>query len=134
MNRRRTSAALSSVGALWLLLSACGAEGSGGPEVQQLETTVFDLAGHPSDSRCTVVPVLLGGRVRDEIDVAGEFSMVVDATRDMVSVSFNGVNDPSAAALTIEAAELVPAFQERVEIETLSARHFVVELTAGCQP
>ena len=115
-------------------LSGCMAESAGGPELSAMETVVLDLAGHRSDSRCTRVPVLLGGRVRDEIDVVGEFSIVVDATRDQVSVTFEGVKDPQALARNIDSLELEAPFTERVEVETVEARHFIVEFSSGCTP
>ena len=135
MTSLRTGPAwLATLLALAAALVGCGAESSGGPELSELETVAVDLAGHRTDARCTIVPVLLGGRVRDEIDVADEFSIIVDATRDRVSVLFDGVNESEQTGLEIDAAQLQTAFNERIEIETTKARHFVVEFSSRCDP
>lgn len=116
------------------LTTACGGQSPGGPEVAELETKVEDLAGHATNAHCTVFPVLLGGRVRDEIDVDGEFSMLIEGDRDLATVSFLGVADAEDLDFTIEVDALRSGYSETLPIQTSKSRRFSVELRAGCTP
>ncbi len=134
MKRRKPSLATGWLCLALGMLTACGDDTSAEADPNELMLVVVDRAGHPSSAHCTVMPVLLGGRARDELDVAGEFGIVVDATPDLVTVSFVGVKDAANTDLSIEVPELTSAFRERIAIETIRSRHFVVELSGGCQP
>ena len=120
------ASALSSVG--------CSGESAGGSTIAELRTSVEDLAGHTTNAYCTVLPVLLGGRVRTEVDVAGEFSMLVEGDRELVLVSFEGVRDAADLELSIDAETLRSTYSERVEVTTERDRHFIVQLKSGCHP
>lgn len=113
---------------------ACGGEAAGGPDIAEMETKVEDLAGHATNAHCTLFPVLLGGRVRDEIDVEGEFSMLIEGDRDLATVSFQGVHDADGLELAIEVDALRSNFSETLPIETTKSRRFNVELRGGCGP
>jgi hypothetical protein len=112
----------------------CGGESPGGPAIAELRTSVEDLGGHTTNAYCTVLPVLLGGRVRTEIDVAGEFSMLVEGDHELVLVSFEGVRDSSDLELSIDAETLRSTYSENVELTTERNRHFIVRLTSRCHP
>lgn len=120
------ASALSSVG--------CSGESAGGSTIAELRTSVADLAGHTTNAYCTVLPVLLGGRVRTEVDVAGEFSMLIEGDRELVLVSFEGVRDAADLELSIDAETLRSTYSERVEVTTERDRHFIVQLKSGCHP
>ena len=104
------------------------------PELTALETRVEDLAGHGTNTHCTVLPVLLGGRVLEEIDVDGEFRIRVEAARDLVVVSFRELTEPAGLTLAIETEELRTSYAETIAVETQNGRHFSVQLSGGCEP
>ena len=120
------ASALSSVG--------CSGESAGGSTIAELRTSVEDLAGHTTNAYCTVLPVLLGGRVRTEVDVAGEFSMLVEGDRELVLVSFEGVKGAADLELAIAAETLRSTYSENVEVTTDQGRRFSVRLESGCYP
>lgn len=117
-----------------LLAAGCGDDSAGGPAPAELQTSVEDLAGHRTNAHCTVLPVLLGGRVRAEIDVDGEFSMLIDGNKDLVLLSFEGVRDRADRELAIDAQMLRSGYSKRLEVTTANDRRFFVELASGCDP
>ena len=117
-----------------LLGVGCGSESAGGPANAELRTSVEDLGGHTTNAYCTVLPVLLGGRVRTEVDVAGEFSMLVEGDHELVLVSFEGVQNAADLELSIDAETLRATYSERVEVTTAKNRHFIVRLESRCHP
>ena len=119
---------------LGLLAAGCGGDSDGGEPIAELRTTVEDLAGHSTNAYCTVLPVLLGGRVRAEIDVAGEFSMLLEGDNHLVVLSFEGVRDASELELAIDADALRSAYSESLDVTTTKNRQFIVRLTSGCTP
>lgn len=131
MTRPRFSAHALLLGLLGL---GCGDESAGGEAIAELQTTVADLAGHTTNAYCTVLPVLLGGRVRAEIDVAGEFSMLLEGDNRLVVLSFDGVRDAAELELAIDAATLRSSYSENIDVTTTKNRHFVVRLASGCDP
>ncbi|HEU5073794.1 MAG TPA: hypothetical protein VFU02_06470 [Polyangiaceae bacterium] len=118
----------------FLLGAGCGGESAGGPPLAKLQTSVADGQGHTTQTYCTVLPVLLGGRVRAEIDVAGEFSMLLEGNHDLVLLTFDGVHDAAELEFVIDAETLRSAYTERLEVTTLRDRPFVVHLASGCPP
>ena len=119
---------------LGLLAAGCGGDSSGGPAIAELETTVADQAGHTTNAYCTVLPVLLGGRVRVEMDVAGEFSMLLEGDNHLVMLSFDGVKDAADLEIAIDAETLRSTYAENIDVTTDRDRHFVVRLSSGCNP
>jgi len=119
---------------LGLLVLGCGGESAGGPAIAELGTSVADLAGHTTNTYCTVLPVLLGGRVRVEMDVAGEFSMLLEGDNHLVVLSFDGVRDAAELELAIDAETLRSTYSESIDVTTTKDRHFVVRLASGCDP
>lgn len=117
-----------------LLAAGCGGESAGGQELAELQTSVEDLAGHTTNAYCTVLPVLLGGRVRTEIDVEGEFSMLLEGNNDLVLLSFEGVRDAAELELAIDAETLRSTFSESLEVTTSRDRRFIVHLVSRCEP
>lgn len=115
-----------------LFCAGCGGDSAGGPAVAELQTTARDLAGHTTNAYCTVLPVLLGGRVRAEIDVDGEFSMLLEGDHDLVQLSFEGVRD--APELAIDAETLRSTYSENLEVTTSRDRRFIVHLSSRCDP
>jgi len=130
--KRRLLTSMALAGAL--LGGGCGGESAGGPAIAELRTSVQDLGGHTTNAYCTVLPVLLGGRVRTEVDVAGEFSMLVEGDRELVLVSFEGVKGAADLELAIAAETLRSTYAETVEVTTDQGRHFSVRLESGCYP
>ena len=130
MRRHLTLLALQSA----LLGAGCGGESAGGPAIAELRTSVEDLGGHTTNAYCTVLPVLLGGRVRTEVDVGGEFSMLVEGDRELVRVSFGGVRDAADLELLIDAETLRSTYSESVEVTTEQDRRFIVRLQSRCTP
>lgn len=115
-----------------LLAAGCGDASAGGPAPAELQTSVEDLAGHRTNAYCTVLPVLLGGRVRAEIDVDGEFSMLIDGNKDLVLLSFEGVRDTAVLELAVDAQALRSGYSEKLEVTTAKDRRFFVTLESGC--
>ena len=119
---------------LGLLTVGCGGESAGGEAIAELQTTVADLAGHTTNAYCTVLPVLLGGRVRAEIDVAGEFSMLLEGDNRLVVLSFDGVRDAAELEIAIDAETLRSTYSENIDVTTTKDRRFIVHLVSGCDP
>jgi len=115
-----------------LLALGCGDASAGGPAIAELEVSVEDQGGHTTNAHCAVLPVLLGGRVRAEIDVAGEFSMLLEGTNDFVLLSFEGVRDAAELGLAIDAETLRSTYTERLEVTTTENAEFVVRLASRC--
>lgn len=135
MTHPRLSRPLGGLGlGLALLAAGCGGESAGGPAIAELETTVADQAGHTTNAYCTVLPVLLGGRVRVEMDVAGEFSMLLEGDNRLVVLSFDGVKDAAELELALDAETLRSTYSDNIDVTTNGDRHFVVRLSSGCKP
>lgn len=117
-----------------LLTAGCGDDSAGGQELAELQTSVEDSGGQTTNAYCTVLPVLLGGRVRTEIDVAGEFSMLLEGNNDLVLLSFDGVHDANELDLAIDAETLRSAYSESLEVTTTRDRRFIVHLSSRCTP
>jgi hypothetical protein len=112
--------------------AACGGA-AGGPQLAELESFVVDAAGNRTEPHCTVVPVLRGGRAVDDIHVKGEFSMRVDASPDLVVLTFGEVADPEDLRREIEADELKTGYAEELDVTTVANRRFIVFLNSRCQ-
>ncbi|HEY6723106.1 MAG TPA: hypothetical protein VI197_03715 [Polyangiaceae bacterium] len=117
-----------------VLCGGCGGDSAGGPAVAELQTSVADPSGHTTNAYCTVLPVLLGGRARAEIDVAGEFSMLIEGNNDLVLISFDGVHDATELELAIDAGTLRAGYSESLEVTTTRERRFTVRLSSRCTP
>lgn len=130
MTRRRWGSWTLATALAW---GGCG-QSAGGPGLAELQVTVSDQGGRTTNAHCTVLPVLLGGRVRAEIDVAGEFSMLLEGNHDLVLVSFEGVRDEAQLELAIDAATLREAYEQEVAVTTHRDRHFIVTLSSRCSP
>lgn len=100
----------------------------------ELQISVADPGGDTTNAHCTVLPVLLGGRVRAEIDVAGEFSMLLEGNNDLVLLSFAGVHDATELELAIDAETLHSVYTESLEVTTTRERRFIVHLSSRCTP
>lgn len=120
------------LGPTLVVLSACGGK-PGGPQLAELEVFAIDGAGHVSDRHCTEMPVLRGGRARDEIDVAGEFSLIVDATPQWVTLSFFEVENAEKLDRELLVEELREGYSEELDVTTTADRRFLVHLNSRCQ-
>lgn len=132
MTRRVSSFTFAAVATLSGILTACGGA-AGGPQLAELEVFVLDGAGNRTDRHCTELPVLMGGRARDEIDVAGEFTMVVDGTPDLVSLTFLDVKHAADLRRDLSVDELKTGYAEELDVTTAEDRRFVVFLNSRCQ-
>ncbi len=112
--------------------AACGGA-AGGPQLAELEVFVVDAAGNRTESHCTVVPVLRGGRALDDIHVKGEFSMHVDASPDIVELTFSEVDDAEDLRREIDVDELKMGYSEELDVTTDANRRFLVFLNSRCQ-
>jgi len=130
--KRQSMTSVALLSALWG--AGCGDTSAGGPALAELQTSVEDLGGHTTNAYCTVLPVLLGGRVRTEVDVAGEFSMLVEGDHELVRVSFENVREAADLELWIAAESLRSTYSESVEVTTERDRRFVVRLRSRCNP
>jgi hypothetical protein len=77
--------------------------------------------------------VLLGGRAQDEVDVAGEFTILLEADREGVVVSFSGVRGPDELRRELGVEELKSRYSEILDVSTDKDRRFFVHLSSGCQ-
>jgi hypothetical protein len=114
-------------------LSAACSDAAGGPRLAELEMFVVDGAGHRTESHCTVVPVLPGGKALDDVDVAGEFSMHVDATPQVVLLTFSDVEEPGELRRELDVDELRAGYTEQLDVTTEAQRRFLVFLNSRCQ-
>src|SRR5262245_44281932 len=82
--------------ALPLGLANCDTS-AGGPEYLDLAIVVTPDGGVESPQACLPMPVMPGGRSAKDVTFEPGFSVHLEADRDRVDVTFQGILDPASA-------------------------------------
>jgi hypothetical protein len=119
---------------LCLALAGCTTS-AGGPEYVDFGISASENAGDSYPQVCTPMPIMPGGHTLRDIPFGDAFSATVDATRDRVAVTFDGINVPETANRAIPRQALVDGYAvSDLAIETLEGRRFTVTLVSPCTP
>ena len=117
---------------LGVVLTACS-QAAGGPALARLQINVSSNGAQVTPPECIRVPVLHGSRVREQIDVDGQFVIGYDAVPEQVSVSFHEVENAGALHRTVEADALRNGYAEELTLVSLDGVMFTVNLSSVCQ-
>jgi hypothetical protein len=108
---------------------------AGGPEYPDLGIIVTPDGDVESPQTCLPVPVMPGGRTAKDVTFEPGFSVHLEAERDRVVVTFQGILDPSSANRTLSREALVNGYAEPdIRVETTDHARATVLLVAPCRP
>jgi hypothetical protein len=115
-------------------LASCDTS-AGGPEYIELAVIVTPDGDVESPQTCLPVPMMPGGRTATDARFEPGFSVHLEAERDRVDVTFQGIFEPEAARRTLSRAVLEDGFAESdIRVETLDGGRATVLLVAPCRP
>ena len=117
--------------AIPLILGACSLE-PGGPEYAQLSLYAENERGSVTDDPCTMLPVLPGGLTVREFRFGSDFSATLEAEREVLRLSFEGVRNPEDARRQFSDERLRAGYAEELTLETLDGETFSIFLSAPC--
>lgn len=119
--------------ALVLGLADCDTS-AGGPEYVELAIIVTPDGEAESPQTCLPVPMMPGGRTAKDVTFEPGFSVHMEAERDRVDVTFQGIIDPASANRALSRAVLEDGFAENdIRVETLDGGRATVLLVAPCR-
>jgi hypothetical protein len=108
---------------------------AGGPEYIELAIIVTPDGGEESPQTCLPVPVMPGGRTAKDASFEPGFSVHMEAVRDRVDVTFQGILDPGSANRSLSREVLLDGFAESdIRVETTDGGRATVLLVAPCRP
>jgi hypothetical protein len=107
-------------------------ESPGGPEYASLGVRVENAAGEATEPHCSILPVLPGGRIEQELRVEDVFVITLLGTRDEIEVTFSGIVDAAAAKRSFTHAELRLTASDAYPVSTPDGDEYVVMLNAPC--
>jgi hypothetical protein len=108
---------------------------AGGPEYVELAVIVTPDGGEESPQTCLPVPVMPGGRTAKDASFEPGFSVHMEAVRDRVDVTFQGILDPASANRSLSREVLLDGFAENdIRVETTDGGRATVLLVAPCRP
>jgi hypothetical protein len=118
--------------ALWL----CGCDTTaGGPEYVELAVIVTPDGERESPQTCLPVPMMPGARTVKDARFEPGFNVHLEADRDHVEVTFQGILDPASANRSLSRAVLEDTFVENdLRVETPDGGRATVLLVAPCRP
>jgi hypothetical protein len=115
-------------------LASCDTS-AGGPEYIQLAIIVTPDGDVESPQTCLPVPIMPGGRTAKDARFEPGFTVHLEAERDRVDVTFDGIIDPEGANRSLSRAVLEDGFAESdIRVETLAGARATVLLVAPCRP
>jgi hypothetical protein len=115
-------------------LAACDTA-AGGPEYVELAVIVTPDGEAESPQTCLPVPMMPGGRTAKDARFEPGFSVHLEADRDRVDVTFQGIVDPASANRSLSRGVLEDGFAENdLRVETPEGGRATVLLVAPCRP
>jgi hypothetical protein len=119
--------------ALALGLADCNTS-AGGPEYVELAVIVTPDGDVESPETCLPVPMMPGGRTAKDARFDPGFTVHMEAERDRVDVTFQGILDPASANRSLSRAALEDGFAENdIRVETVDGGRATVLLVAPCR-
>jgi hypothetical protein len=113
-----------------VLAAACGGS-PGGPHYAQIGISA-STGTAVLTSECLPLPVLPGGTIDDDIELAPTLSAHVFLVRDYADVSLEGTNDPYSAHVELPLQTLLAGYVKDLNVTTLDGKSYVVTLTSPC--
>jgi hypothetical protein len=107
-------------------------ESAGGPEYASLAVRVENAAGEVTEPYCSVLPVMPGGRIEQELRVEEAFVITLSGNRDAIDVTFSGVVDADSARRSFSHSELRRTTSDAYTVTTPSGQEYLVMLSAPC--
>jgi len=111
---------------------AAGCGGSpGGPHYAQVGISA-SAGGAVLTSECLPLPVLPGGTIDEDIELAPTLSAHVFLVRDYAEVSLEGTNDPYTAHIKLPLQTLLAGYVQDINVTTVDGKTYVVTLASPC--
>lgn len=104
-----------------------------GPPNASIELSATYQSGQPSNGVCTVLPVLLGSRVENEVSFEGGFRAKVYGSSKGAEITFSGVRDAAELDRFINVKSLRLGYTTALGVVTTDGRPFTVFITGGCE-
>jgi len=106
---------------------------AGGPEYLEVSVSATEDGTVQTVQRCTPVPVMPGAHAAREHAFGDAFRARIDASRDLVTITFVGINDPELANKAFSRDSLESGFAiSDLRVETTAGRRFTVAITSAC--
>jgi hypothetical protein len=116
-----------------LALSACSLE-PGGPQYAEIGLRTVNSTGAEVRRDCVPLPVLPGGRLEEDFDLAPGLDAHVTTLDDSAEVTLTGTDDPAAAHVTVPKASLLTGYSKILAVTTTSGTAYSVVLLSPCVP
>jgi hypothetical protein len=117
---------------LLFAIASCNSS-SGGPELAELAISATNVGTQESDTQCTLLPVLLGGRVHSSATLLSQLRVDVVATRDAATVTLTPGD--YRRRITVEELRNEAVFEPATDpalLITASGAELSVRLSADC--
>jgi hypothetical protein len=133
---RRHGSKLRALGLTALAIGLAGCDTSaGGPEYVELAVIVTPDGEMELPQVCLPVPMMPGGRTAKDARFEPGFTVHLEAERDSVTVTFQGIYEPELANRSLSRTTLEDGFSENdIRVETLDGGRATVLLVAPCRP
>lgn len=118
---------------LTLVVAGCSLE-PGGPQYAELGLRTLDNGGLEMHRDCVPLPVLPGGRVEEDLDLAPGLGALVTTMDDSAEVALVGTTDPVTGHVTVPKASLVTGYSKILPVTTTSGVTYSVVLSSPCVP
>ncbi len=116
-----------------LPLAGCSLE-PGGPAYAEIGIRALDTAGTELESECFPLPVLPGGHLEEDLDLAPGLDAHVTTLDDSAEVSLMGTNDPSTAHVTVSKKALYAGYSKLLNVTTTGGAAYSIVLVGPCEP
>jgi hypothetical protein len=116
--------------ALASALSACGGS-PGGPRYAEIGVSA-STGGAVLTSECLPLPVLPGGTIEKDFELAPTLSAHVFLVRDSAEVSLEGTTDPYSAHVKLPLQTLLSGYVQDLNVTSVDGHAYVVTLASPC--
>lgn len=114
-----------------IVLASCDSS-AGGPNPPVASIEVENEAGEHTARRCTRLPVLLGSHTQDNLDLGGEFAVILFTSNDALDVALVGASFESGGTHSVSAEELRAGYAVELVVTSDGGERFLLHLTSGC--
>lgn len=113
-------------------LAGCS-QSAGGPQLAQLQISVFSDGTSAVEPHCARLPVLWGSRVQERVEVDETFGITTFAEREQLQLDFEGVNHARSLSRTLHVNALRDSYAEALDVVTVQGHSYVVNLSSVCE-
>ena len=114
-------------------LAGCSLE-PGGPQYAEIGLRTIDTAGIEVHRDCVSLPVLPGGHLEEDLELAPGLGAHVTTRDDSAEVALIGTNDPSSAQVAVPKSSLLDGYSKILAVTTTSGAPYSVVLSSPCVP